>query len=143
MEKKFKLLKEWTINYIKNKDILTKSIESIEEKKDGWDLVIKTKTGEKYCIVKPVIDDIDEIIKKLDDNFVMLVVFNKKQNLDFVLENWSKIVDFPKFSIVFVNPDSELEKKWIIYPYTHNKITEKASLKKGLKSLFQTVDSIR
>ncbi|MBN2112420.1 hypothetical protein JW707_04970 [Candidatus Woesearchaeota archaeon] len=143
MKNEFGVLKEWTVNYIKNKDVLTKAIASIEEEKDGWDLVIKTKTGDKYCIIAPVIKDINQIIGKLNDNFVTLVVLNKKENLDIITENWSRLVCFPKLSVMFVNPNSELEKRWIIYPYTHDKITEKPSLKKGLKSLFQTVDPLR
>lgn len=143
MKKDFNMLKEWTVNYLKNKDLFTRNIEKIEGKKDGWDLIIKTKTGDKYCLIQPVIENINEIIKKLDDSFVKLVVFNKKANLNIIIENWSKIIDFPKFSIMFVNPNSELEKKWVIFPYTHNKITEKVSLKRGLKTLFQTVESMK
>lgn len=136
-------LKEWTVHYLRNKDVLTKNIEKIEENKEGWDLIIKQKSGDRYCLIMPEIKDIDKVIEKLDSLNVLLVVLNTKKNLDAVINSWKSLVDHPKFCIMFVNPDSELEKKWIIYPHTHHKITEKGSLKKGLKSLFLTVESVR
>jgi len=42
---------------------------------------------------------------------------------------------------IFQDPH-EVEKKLILHPYTHNKISEPASLKLGLKSLFENVEQI-
>jgi len=143
MKKEDKELKEWLLHYIKNRDILLKQIESINEKSKEWDIVVKTKSGiEKYYLVGSDLDNIAEIIKKIDGKTVILVVLNKKKNLEVVIENWDKIKNNPLFSIMFVNPKSELEKKWILFPHTHEKVTEKASLSKGLNALFQTVDSV-
>ena len=144
MGKKENLLKEWLIGYIKNRDILLKQIESIDEKNKEWDLVVKTKAGvEKYYIVKGDMGDFNEIEKKLNDESITLVLLNTKKNLDSILENWKKMVGLPKFSVLFVNPNSELEKKWLVFPHTHEKVTEKASLAKGLKTLYQTVEPWR
>lgn len=140
MEKEFKLLKEWTVNYIKNRDIILKQIESINEKSKEWDVVVKTKTGEKYYLIRPYMEDFNKILQLLDDNAVTVVVLNTKDNLNILIENWDKLVDYPKFCILFVNPYSELEKKWVIYPKTHQFVTEKSSLGRGLKALFQTVE---
>lgn len=140
MKKEFKLLKEWTVNYIKNRDILTKTIESIEENKGGWDIIVKAKTGEKYYLIRPYMEDFNKILQLLDDNAVTVVVLNTKDNLNILIENWDKLVDYPKFCILFVNPYSGLEKKWVIYPKTHQFVTEKSSLGRGLKALFQTVE---
>ncbi len=143
MKKEAKELKEWLVNYIKNRDILLKSIESINEKSREWDVVVKTKKGGKrHYIVMPELDDFGKIAEKLDDQTITLVVLNKKKNLDILIENWGKITHNPKFCVIFVNPKSELEKKWIVFPHTHEKVTEKASLTRGLKSLFQTVDAV-
>jgi hypothetical protein len=134
------MLKEWILNYIKNRDILLKSITSIEENKKQWDIVVKKKEGIKYFLVKPIIKDISEIVEKLNDEDITIVVLNTKANLDIVIENWSKLKECRKLCIIFANPDSELEKRWIIFPHTHERVTEKASLTRGLKSLFQTVE---
>ena len=44
--------------------------------------------------------------------------------------------------VYFVNPFSKIEKKWIIYPSTHNRISDEASLKPGLRAMFDTVEAI-
>lgn len=141
MKKKAKILKEWLVNYIKNRDILLKQIASIDEKNKEWDLVVKTKAGvERYYIIMPEIGNFGEIEKRLCDEAITLVVFNTRKNLDAVIENWKKIVSLPNFSILFVNPESELEKKWLVFPHTHEKVTEKESFVRGLKALYQTVE---
>ena len=43
-------------------------------------------------------------------------------------------------SVMFVNPESKIDKKWIIYPATHNSICDASSLKTGLESMFAMVD---
>jgi len=140
-KKEAKELKEWLVHYIKNRDILLKQIDSVNEKDKEWDVVVKTKAGgERYYLIIPELENLDEIAKKLDDKTITLIVLNKKKNLDILIENWSKITHHPKFCIVFANPKSELEKKWLVFPHTHEKVTEKASLTRGLKTLFQTVD---
>jgi len=130
-------------SYVKNKDLLVKQIEKIEQDKDGWDIVVTTKSGLKFYLVVPKIEDFGKIVERIDSHNLTIVVFNTKENLDIVIENWSKIKDHEHLAIMFVNPNSELDKKWVVFPYTHHKVTEKASLKKGLKSLFQTVEPWR
>ena len=62
--KSHSFLVEWTINFMKNKDIISKKIEKIENGKDGFDLHVKYKDREQYVIVAPQLKDIDSIIKK-------------------------------------------------------------------------------
>jgi len=140
MEKEFKLLKEWAVDYIKNKDILARTIEAIEENKEGWDIIVKTKTGERYYLIRPRMEDFKEILHLLDEKAVTIVVLNMKNNLEALIKNWGKLVDYPRLCIIFVNPYSELEKKWLVYPTTHQFVTEKASLERGLNAMFQTVE---
>lgn len=144
MAKELAMLKEWALNYIKNRDVITKIIDSVEENKEGWDIVVNTKLGEKkYYLVSPAIEKFSDLLKKLNDSSITIVVFNTKKNLDELIKNWANVSKFPKLCFIFANPDSELEKKWVVFPHTHDKITEKKSLSKGLKSLFETVDEWR
>jgi len=144
MSKEREMLKEWALNYIKNRDVITKTIDSIEENKEGWDIVVNTKLGEKkYYLVSPTIDKFNGILKKLNDSPITIIVLNTKENLEEVIKNWASIAKFPKLCFIFANPESELDKKWVVFPHTHDKITEKKSLSKGLKSLFETVDEWR
>ena len=69
------------------------------------------------------------------------ICLNSSENFSFLTKNWDKFTDLKKLAVYFVNPFSKTEKKWIIHPYTHSKITEKSSLKQGLKSMFDTVET--
>jgi hypothetical protein len=136
-------LLDWTINFLKNKDLMLKKIESIEKGKDGFDLYIKYKDKEQYVLVIPTISDLSGIIQKFSNtSYFTIVTLNSKENLDEVLKSWAKLVDFRFLNIIFTNPFSSGDKRWIIYPSTHNKVSEQSSLKLGLKSMFEMVDSI-
>ncbi|MBS3098379.1 hypothetical protein J4209_06315 [Candidatus Woesearchaeota archaeon] len=76
------------------------------------------------------------------EKHISLVIFNSKNNFNAVVDNWKKFINFKYFNIYFVNPFSQLDKKWIIYPHTHNRICEESSLKLGLKSMFEMVEPI-
>ena len=134
---------DWIISFVKNKDIISKKIEKIENGKNNFDLYVKYRDKEQYFIIAPIIKDIDSIIQKLSNNaYFSIVALNSKENLDIVLKNWNKLINFKFLSIIFVNPFSEIDKKWIIFPQTHNKISDESSLEAGLKSMFEMVEPI-
>ena len=147
-DKSHSFLAEWTINFVKNKDIISKKIEHIENGKGGFDLYVKYRDREQYFIITPKIIDADGIIRKIN-NFAQskivyfsIVTLNSKENFDVIVKNWNKLIDFKFLSIIFVNPFSELDKKWIVFPHTHHKICDEASLENGLKSMFGAVEPI-
>ena len=138
-----KLLVDWTVNFIKNKDVVLDSIIKIEESKDGFDLKVIYNDKEVFFIAEPFIKDIDNIISRIDkDMHVNIVLFNSLDNFNIIADNWKRFVDFDKLTIYFVNMFSNTEKKWIIRPYVHNRISDKKSLKTGLKSMFSMVEPI-
>ncbi len=57
-------LTEWTIDYIKNKDVLVKKIVAIEKNKEGFDIVVKYKDKTSFFIIRPLVKDIEEITGK-------------------------------------------------------------------------------
>lgn len=137
------LLADWTINFVKNKDIVSKKIEKIENGKDGFDIYVKYRDREQYFIIAPSISDIDSITQRISDNsYFSIVALNSKENLDKIIKSWKKLVNFKFLSLIFVNPFSELDKKWIIFPYTHHKVCDESSLENGLKSMFEMVEPI-
>jgi len=143
MESAKSFLIEWTINFVKNKDVISRKIENIEKNKNGFDLYVKFKDKEQFFIISPSINDLDSIIPRLkNDSHFCIVALNSGENLQSLVKNWRKLVDFRFLSIIFVNPFSQLDKKWMIYPYTHNKICDESSLKTGLKSMFEMVEPI-
>ena len=134
---------DWTVNFIKNKDIISKKIENIENGKDGFDLYVRYKDREQYFIITPNFLDIEPIIQRMNDKFYFTIVtLNSKENFDAMLKNWSRLIDFKFLSIIFVNPFSELDKKWIIAPNIHQKISDESSLKNGLRAMFEMVEPI-
>jgi len=141
MDKMHSFLLEWAINYVKNKDLLAKSIESVEKNKEGF--LVKFKDRKKMFIVDPFIEDINEVMEKInEEEYFSLVVFNTKENFKVVVEGWNRLIEFKKLSIYFVNPFSQLDKKWIICPYTHHQVGSASSLELGLKTMFDMVGSL-
>lgn len=134
-------LKDWIISFLKNKDIVSRDIVSIKENIDGFDFVIEG-SGKRFVLVVPKLSADDSLFAKVSTTSVLLVVFNSRQNLEFLIANWQKFVLNPKLCIFFVNPESSHDKKWIIYPQTHNSLIEPAALRQGLETLFSGVDEI-
>jgi len=134
-----KFIREWTISYVKHRDMLVKSIVNIKEELDR--VIVKFKDKEQVFLIRPTADDsvIQEINK---DKNIGIVMLNSRENLDFLIKNWRKLIKFEKLTLFFINPFSEPDKKWLISPYIHNKICDKDSLKLGLKTMFETVEPI-
>ena len=136
-------LAEWTINYVKNKDIVAKKIVNAGKNKDGFDLCIKYKDRENYFVIMPVLSDMNTVLQKLNGSaHYTIVALNSEENFKTLIENWSKLVNFKLLSVIFANPFSNLDKRWVIYPHTHDKICDASSLKTGLRSMFEMVEPI-
>ncbi|MBI5392566.1 hypothetical protein HZA96_01735 [Candidatus Woesearchaeota archaeon] len=152
MEDEKLTLLDWAYYYAKNKDVLTRTIANIEKKQNELFITHKNKT-QKYFVVEHLLTEnkenkamMDAIIKELQHNkqdttkFYVIVFYNTKENFQYLIKNWNLFIDFPSLAIIFTNPDSKTDKRWVVQPYTHNKITEKSALESGLKSLFETVE---
>ena len=136
-------LKDWIITYLKNRDLMFRKIESVEQNKGGFDFCIKFKDKEQFFIVQPVMDDISSLLSKFNsEHHFGIAAFNTHENFDFLVRNWGKFAEIKNLSIYFINPFSNLDKKWIIHPYTHNNICEKSALAKGLRAMFDTVEPL-
>lgn len=136
-------LVDWTVSFLKNKDIIAKKIEKIEKNKDEFDLYLKYKDREQYIAVAPNIYNIDAILQKINNNFYFsIVTLNSEENFKAVIKNWNRLIGFKFLNIIFVNPFSSLDKRWIVFPHTHQKICDGAFLENGLKSMFGMVEPI-
>jgi len=136
-------LMDWTEVYVRNRDILKKEIKSLERKETQ--LIISCGDKEKQFFILPFIREcsvLDAFLSSDNSRHISLVLLNTSQNLRCVLESWNKLVKYPRLCIIFVNPLSSADKKWIIYPYTHNKVCESDALERGLQALFESVEPI-
>ncbi|HIH32265.1 TPA: hypothetical protein HA235_06165 [Candidatus Woesearchaeota archaeon] len=126
-----KELLEWTINYIKNKDLTLKKIQAIETVKDIINIKYPDKTTRFQ--VKPVLDD-----KALMPQTV--VCLNSEENFKFLIKNWAKMSKINGLNILFVNQKNN--DKWLINPYVHSMIADPASLETGLRAMFDTANGL-
>lgn len=145
MDKVQEYLKEWAVQYIKNKDIIRKNILNLKENISNIDIFIEFKEKKQVIIVKPIITDIKTLLLRLnkaktslDAKQAVLVVLNNKKNLKSIKDDWDNLIKDPGLSIYFVNPLSMIQRIWIVYPYTHAKI----STKNTLNTLFEAVQEI-
>lgn len=142
-------LVNWTINFIKNKDIFSKKVEKIEHRKDGFDLYVKYKDKEQYFIITAKIADIGHVLQKINSLchissscHFSIVTLNSSENFEALLKNWSGLTAFKFLNIIFTNPFSATDKKWAVFPHTHSKICDEYSLENGLKAMFEGVEII-
>ena len=135
-------LVDWAINFYKNKDAFTKKIVSIEKNKNGFDFLIKYKDKEQFVTAVPTLS-VDSVLPKFsNDKSYSIVALNSTENFKELMKNWKKLAEFKLLSIVFCNPFSNTDKKWMIFPHTHDKISDHASLELVLKSMFEMVEQI-
>ncbi len=127
-------LKDWVQIFLKSRDIIQKAITGFES--INGDFIVHKTSGDVVFLIRPELKDVDEIVQKSTGN-AGLVVLNLKKNVDFVVSNWDELAKLRGLCIFFVNPKAN--DKWLLYPFTHNQVTEKASLKRGLDSLFSMV----
>lgn len=134
-------LKNWFVQYLKHRDVFDKKLRQIND--NGETVHVKYKDAELTGIVKPILENIDNLVKDIKcEERVNLVTYNSKKNLKFLINSWDKLANCPNLKVIFANPDTNGDHKWIIVPHTHSKITPSSSLKPGLESLFQSVEEV-
>ncbi len=125
-------LKEWAKEFIKHRDMFQKKLKEIKDTDTGF--VAHSKDKDERFIVQETLD-FDGIPK--DEN-VCYVTMNNQKNFNKLLAEWKILVSFKGLKIIFVEKIST-GKHWIVNPHIHDKISEKSSLKSGLKSLYDNV----
>lgn len=142
MDKVYSYLMDWSINFIKNRDILTKKISDIKKKELDFSVVNKDRTEIFYFIILSI-ENISEILKKTNKNSHFgIFTLNNKKNLIILINNWEKLIEFEYLGFYFINPFSKLDEKWVIFPYTHHRICDPDSLQTGLRTMSEMVDEI-
>jgi L-ribulose-5-phosphate 3-epimerase UlaE len=138
---------EWATTYIKHRDIMRQQIASIETKDSIIHVKNKDKKVHDYFIEESLtnIKALLEAAKKSDKDqnyFIHIITKNTENNLNILIQRWQQFCIHERLTVYFVNQNSITEKKWIVKPWLHNKISDPDSLETGLKSLFSTVEEI-
>ena len=134
MQDKISQLLEWTIFYVKNKDMIKKEMTDYKIIKDSISFEYRNNKNHTYQI-RPELDD--SIMSNILKDNVTIVCLNKLENLNFMIKVWEKLIPNKTLSFVFVN--AKENQKWAVTPYIHDKISDKNSLKAGLRSLFESI----
>jgi hypothetical protein len=136
-----KYLADWFVRYTKNRDVIFKKISSVRE--EGNKIVVEQKDGiTVHYHVEPFPEDFEKITKEMEGENKGLIVYNSDDNFDNMIKAWKTLVELKNLTIYFVNPFSKLEKRWILKPYIHNRISDASSLKEGLNSMYIMVTPI-
>src|SRR3990167_6163926 len=126
-------LNEWALNYVKSRDAHFRNIVDIRQDKDNF--LVRFKDKEVLYLAEPVLkaEGLDK-----DKNYVITSA-NTNENFDLLIRRWNDLSRIRGLVVYFVNPHSSTETKWIINPYVHSKICDDASLKTGIRAIFETV----
>ena len=141
-EEPYSFISNWSVNFMKHKDLASKKIKSIVKEGKGK-IIFECADNKKVYLVCPFLNEKEEIAKELNKNdSITIVTLNDLENLNFLIKNWDSLRRIENLSLIFINPYSKLDTKWFIKPYLHHKICDECSLEAGLKSLFESVEPI-
>jgi len=132
-----KQLMEWTIHYVKNKDLTFRKLVKYEEhlSKEYIDFQFKDKTVTHF-ILDQLKDDLFTKIKEHEHKTI--VCLNTEENFAFLIKNWKKLSEFRNLSLVFVNLN--INDKWVINPHTHSMVADPENIESGLRTMFETAN---
>lgn len=132
-------LREWLKSFLQSKAAQMAEMAQVKENSDGYDFVVVKKNTEQLFKITPNIEQ----TKDLDvAHQICIVTLNTKANLNALIKKWDEFVKYRNVCVYFVNPDAKEQKMWAVCPYTHDLITEKGMLAKGLNSLFSLVKEV-
>jgi len=132
-----KQLSDWTVNYVKNKDLtFRKLVKYTEHAKDDYiSFEFKDKTVAHF-IEDKLSEKVFDMIKVHEHK--MLVCLNIDENFKFLIKHWKRLAEIKNLSLLFVN--LKLGDKWVINPHTHSMIADPDSIESGLRTIFDTAN---
>ncbi|MFP4111976.1 MAG: hypothetical protein ACLFPQ_03240 [Candidatus Woesearchaeota archaeon] len=133
-------LKDWITQRIKHQDLFTGKLKKINEKTE-FHLVAEYKDKDSEIIITSKLDPKE--LKSIKDKqaIIEIITFNTKANFNHLLKEWKEYIKHDNLKIFFVNTKIHHDNFWVIKPKVHDMITEKTNLKKGLESLFNSVEA--
>lgn len=133
------VLTSWIVEYVKSKDVMAKQITAIKPNEQDADVFVEGTLKSQYILIQPALNDLGKLAQ-FKDKHAVVVTANTRANVEYLIAHWAEFAQYPHLCVYFVNPHSAMDKRWIIFPATHDKITERSALRKGIESLFATVE---
>lgn len=124
-------LREWTVLYVKHKDVHTRKLQGYDEV-DGK-LVFRFKDHHMHAYAMELLE-----VPPVDGK-TLLVTLQKKENVEYLIKHWKEFSKHAGLTIVFVNPTRN--EKWFIVPHTHTQISD-PNIELGIRSLAEGVPMV-
>jgi hypothetical protein len=122
-------LREWTVLYVKHRDVLARKLQGCAEK-DGK-LVFTFKDHELHAYAMETLAVPPNVSGK-----TLVTTLNTVANQDFLVKRWDEFSRIPHLTVVFVHPVKN--EKWFIVPHTHAQIAD-PNIALGIKALSENV----
>lgn len=134
----FDALKEWALNYVRHRDI-QKKIFRVKDADFGF--VIENNDGTSSdCLIAPSLSG--GVLLGAARKPSMVISLSNEQNIKEVYAVWDNLVVNSSLFLVFINPFSSSEDKWVLKPFLHNKVCDRSSLLQGLRAMSELVDPV-
>ena len=127
-------IKEWTVHHIKQKDLIKGDLVSYKQEKDK--IVCDYKEGRKGIFYCEENLDLKKIKDVKDSEVSTFVCVCNEHNFKILVDNWDLFKKNNNLTFIFLNPG--VAEKWIIKPAVHARIADPASLKQGLRTMYDT-----
>ena len=122
-------LREWTILYVKHKDLFARKLKDYKDEGEKLVFNFKDHTMHAYAMEQLA-------VPKAIEGKTLLTTLHTKENMMFLIKNWNQFAKHAHLTIVFVNPATN--EKWFIIPHTHAQIAD-PNIEMGIKSLAENV----
>jgi len=127
-------LREWAVHHIKQKDFVKKDLISYKEEEDK--VLCEYKEGGKATYYCKENLELAKIKKLKDEETTYFVCICNEHNFKILVNNWDLFKTKENLVFIFLNP--KLAEKWVIKPVVHAKIADPATLKQGLRTMYDT-----
>lgn len=147
----FKFMKEWAVRYVRHMDIAAKKISGIKNTYYGF-VIINSDGASTDCFVQLSLQGIKPELfataaaadkkSKGSKRNTLIVTLSNNENIQAVYRMWNALAANSGLVVVFANPFSALEDKWVLKPHLHNRVCDRGSLLQGLRAMSELVELI-
>lgn len=132
-------LTEWSLNFINCMNSFKKNLDKININKNEIHCYFHEKRLFIYIVIETLNENFFYYLNLYKNENLIFVCLNKKDNLNFLIDNWQELIKKKDLKFIFVNIDENLY--WVLIPYYHNIISD--NLRLGLKALFESIPMIK
>jgi hypothetical protein len=135
-------LRAWAVQSLRARSIFSQAGHAIEERTEGFDIIIRKPEGIQYCLIQERLDA-EAILARAEGRRLLVITANTRENLEELIRQWSRLVPLQGLTVMLANPHAAGDQRWAVAPAIHHLITEPASLRRGLQTLFEGVEEWR